>query len=212
MLAICANLLLFGLKYRIAALSCNIALDAEALHSFLRCHHLFHGVRRINHRPQIQVVPLWALQGIKNRSDTQVTDIRNIFVHDEIGPPISASLLRRHYLMNMATIENFKLKLSKRKQELVDRLSSLEHNLRIPEEHSIELLEKAKLETGTLMNIKWEDRDARLLLKINQALDRIQTGSYGTCIMCGQPISLRRLEILPETTICQKCAHQIEDQ
>ena len=37
------------------------------------------------------------------------------------------------------------------------------------------------------------------------ALERIQRGSYGRCVICGEPIPYRRLEVVPETRTCINC-------
>jgi DnaK suppressor protein len=44
------------------------------------------------------------------------------------------------------------------------------------------------------------------LAKIDAALDRIREGSYGQCEGCGEPIAEARLEALPHTTRCIRCA------
>ncbi|OGP74846.1 MAG: hypothetical protein A2Y80_01330 [Deltaproteobacteria bacterium RBG_13_58_19] len=40
---------------------------------------------------------------------------------------------------------------------------------------------------------------------IEEALMRLENGSYGLCESCGQPIEPRRLEIMPETPMCRNC-------
>jgi DnaK suppressor protein len=40
---------------------------------------------------------------------------------------------------------------------------------------------------------------------IEDALMRLENGSYGLCEVCGQPIEPRRLEIMPETALCRNC-------
>lgn len=37
------------------------------------------------------------------------------------------------------------------------------------------------------------------------ALERMQRGSYGRCVICGEPIPYRRLEVVPETRTCIGC-------
>jgi DnaK suppressor protein len=44
------------------------------------------------------------------------------------------------------------------------------------------------------------------LRMIDEAFDRLDTGSYGTCVQCGKPIGSERLEALPSTTTCVACA------
>lgn len=48
---------------------------------------------------------------------------------------------------------------------------------------------------------------ARLeVAQIKQALARIEAGEYGICVDCGEPIRKERLEALPFTVKCIKCA------
>ena len=46
---------------------------------------------------------------------------------------------------------------------------------------------------------------------IDAALDRIQDGSYGRCIQCEGPISKARLNAIPYTPVCIKCAELQEN-
>ncbi len=48
------------------------------------------------------------------------------------------------------------------------------------------------------------------LHRIDEALERIQTGQYGECNDCGKPIPLARLEALPYATLCIKCQTKAE--
>lgn len=52
------------------------------------------------------------------------------------------------------------------------------------------------------------DQKAHLeLQKINEALNRMEHGQYGTCVSCGNKISIKRLEALPYTDRCISCAN-----
>ena len=57
----------------------------------------------------------------------------------------------------------------------------------------------------TLLGPKRQELEA-----IEEALQRLETGSYGLCEVCGQPIEPRRLEIMPETPLCRGCMSQRE--
>lgn len=48
----------------------------------------------------------------------------------------------------------------------------------------------------------------RSIDQIEVALEHIASGSYGTCAQCGQVISEERLQAVPETTLCVRCADQ----
>lgn len=44
---------------------------------------------------------------------------------------------------------------------------------------------------------------------IHAALQRIQSGKYGSCVRCGEDISEERLDVLPHTPLCQDCAREV---
>lgn len=48
-------------------------------------------------------------------------------------------------------------------------------------------------------------RETEILKALDEALERVRTGAYGKCEMCGADISLARLEALPFATLCVKC-------
>ena len=50
------------------------------------------------------------------------------------------------------------------------------------------------------------DAAAAELRQINRALKRMDEGNYGECAVCGQPIDTRRLEVLPYSDRCVRCA------
>lgn len=54
-------------------------------------------------------------------------------------------------------------------------------------------------------------REGRLLYHIDQALERIDDGSYGLCHECGQPISADRLEAVPHARLCINCKMKEEN-
>ncbi len=55
-------------------------------------------------------------------------------------------------------------------------------------------------------------RYSNTLKQIDQALKRIEEGSYGLCEECGDKINDRRLEILPFTLYCASCQERIEKE
>ena len=50
------------------------------------------------------------------------------------------------------------------------------------------------------------DREARELKAIDAALDRITSGTWGTCVTCGKAIAKDRLASIPEAATCVGCA------
>ena len=45
------------------------------------------------------------------------------------------------------------------------------------------------------------------LVEIDAALGRLDDGTYGACVVCGQPIPAARLEVRPTATTCVSCAN-----
>ena len=61
--------------------------------------------------------------------------------------------------------------------------------------------DRATIETEHALELRTRDRQRKLLLKIDQALERIDSGIYGFCEVTGAPISLFRLEARPIATM-----------
>ena len=53
--------------------------------------------------------------------------------------------------------------------------------------------------------LKLKQTDAKILQAIEEALYRMEKGTYGICRDCGEPISLARLEAIPWTRVCISC-------
>ena len=62
------------------------------------------------------------------------------------------------------------------------------------------------LEIGSTL----EEHDARLLVAIDAALQRIEAGTYGKCVNCGAQIPEERLEAMPWATLCIDCKRKEE--
>jgi DnaK suppressor protein len=64
-----------------------------------------------------------------------------------------------------------------------------------------DLADRASVETDRALELRTRDRARKLINKIDQALERIEYGTYGYCEESGEPISLRRLEARPIATM-----------
>lgn len=63
------------------------------------------------------------------------------------------------------------------------------------------MTDRASLETDTSIELRTRDRERKLISKIDEALRRIEDGTYGYCVETNEPISLRRLEARPIATL-----------
>ena len=73
--------------------------------------------------------------------------------------------------------------------------------------------DRATLESERNLTLRIRDRERKLKSKIEEALARIENGTFGICEVCEGDISLQRLEARPVTTLCINCkADQEEDE
>lgn len=49
-----------------------------------------------------------------------------------------------------------------------------------------------------------------MLERVDDALSKIQAGTYGICEACGRNIAVERLETLPHAELCIECQHRLE--
>ena len=71
-------------------------------------------------------------------------------------------------------------------------------------------IDLASSEYTQSMVFRLRDREKFLLKKIDDALSRIEGGTYGICEICEEDISLKRLEARPVTTMCIRCKEEQE--
>lgn len=72
--------------------------------------------------------------------------------------------------------------------------------------------DRASLESDRNFLLRIKDRERKLILKVKEALDRIDNGTFGICDSCGRPISEKRLMARPVTTLCIECKTERENQ
>ncbi|HEY0082823.1 MAG TPA: TraR/DksA family transcriptional regulator [Pyrinomonadaceae bacterium] len=62
------------------------------------------------------------------------------------------------------------------------------------------------------LQLRLGERESQAVADIDQALLRIEEGSYGICQSCGEPISERRLEAVPTARYDAACQSRLEEQ
>lgn len=99
----------------------------------------------------------------------------------------------------------------------------LEDKLRTSRQEMDEIEERLKDKgdyspgTGDPLVVRWEldlalrSRVEDRIEELEEALERLDEGTYGICSHCGRPIDLERLEALPQTDLCIDCARGLEE-
>jgi len=70
--------------------------------------------------------------------------------------------------------------------------------------------DRAALEYDRNFMLSIRDRERKLILKIREALQRIEEGNFGQCEQCGDDIGIERLNARPWTTLCIECKRRQE--
>lgn len=70
--------------------------------------------------------------------------------------------------------------------------------------------DRATRETDRSHELRLRDRDRKLIAKVEEALARIDAGTFGKCESCGAAISPARLRARPVTTFCIDCKREAE--
>lgn len=103
-----------------------------------------------------------------------------------------------------------KAQLEKRKEELEEKLSALSEK-KVPTEQILDVGDQVQsLSMETLM-IALQDSEVEEYNRIVQSLLKIEDGTYGQCIDCGQPISEKRLKSYPNASRCLLCQEMKEE-
>lgn len=110
--------------------------------------------------------------------------------------------------MNKDQIAYFKNKLIQQKMELQEKMTQLRKKLTNMKANQPDILDQSNYLMEMEKEIHAQERYSIRLRQIHRALDRIETGGFGYCEYTGDEIGLRRLEILPFTTVC---VHAMEE-
>ena len=102
-------------------------------------------------------------------------------------------------------LENFRKLLLQQLKELRDKLSGAVEELSEEPEMMPDLSDRATAETDLHFDLRVKERQQKLIDKINEALKRIDDGSFGICERCEEPIELERLKARPIATLCIDC-------
>ena len=65
--------------------------------------------------------------------------------------------------------------------------------------------DRASLESDRNFELRIRDRERKLILKMKEAIQRMDDGVFGICEVCNGPISEKRLMARPVTTLCIEC-------
>jgi len=114
--------------------------------------------------------------------------------------------------MRARELNSFRKLLNERRQELMTEASRTVDGMGENREQFPDPTDRASLEGNRNLMLRIRDRERKLITKIDEALGRIEDGSYGKCEECDQDIGIERLRARPVTTLCIDCKSLQEAQ
>src|SRR5579872_2475518 len=114
--------------------------------------------------------------------------------------------------MNERQVEYFKQKLLNWKEEILRESRETVTHLQAETENHPDVADRASSETDRALELRTRDRERKLIAKIDEALRRIEEGTYGYCEETAEPIGLRRLEARPIATLSIEAQERHERQ
>ena len=112
--------------------------------------------------------------------------------------------------MKKKDIDYFKKLLNERLENLLAEASETVSGMTGEVTNFPDPTDRAALEADRNFMLRIRDREAKLIKKIKEALDRIENDTYGICESCGEDITLKRLKARPVTTQCIECKSKEE--
>ena len=103
--------------------------------------------------------------------------------------------------MNPMMVEYFRQKLIDWKKSLINQSQDTLDDLRQGGLNQPDQIDRASLETDKALELRTRDRARKLISKIDEALKRIEDGTFGYCEETGEPIGVERLEVRPVATL-----------
>lgn len=112
----------------------------------------------------------------------------------------------RRDVMDTIALSKYQEKLLRRRGQILTTVRHLEErNQKVTGQRHFDWLDQAGDENEIRLLDRLSEEYLREMGRIERALGRMSSGTYGFCLACHQPIEERRLDTLPETEFCLAC-------
>ena len=112
--------------------------------------------------------------------------------------------------MNKERLKKFKKIFEAQRNGLLFNDRVVREDFSVCEDDRYDEVDQATTDIEQSMRMRLRNRETLYLKKVNEALKRIEDGSFGLCDECGEDIELRRLEARPTATLCVSCKEEQE--
>jgi len=109
------------------------------------------------------------------------------------------------------TITHFKKILLKEREEILgDVKQTYESSKEMGQDGIQDIADEAANIYNKQILLSLNESERARLQEVDEALDRIGSGTYGICEECGEPIGMKRLEVRPVAKYCVPCLTSLE--
>ena len=115
-------------------------------------------------------------------------------------------------LLRKDKLESFKRELLVRRENLARDLRQATSDFINDDETYTDAIDQASADTDKSIALHIKNRERDILAEIDEALRRIEAGSFGECESCGEAIAEARMRAHPATTLCVDCKTEIESE
>jgi len=115
---------------------------------------------------------------------------------------VQAYVIKRgEQYMSKEQLDHFRKILTSWKQDLMLEVDRTVSHMKDEAANFPDPNDRATQEEEFSLELRTRDRERKLIRKIDEALGRIEDGSYGYCLETGEPIGVKRLEARPVATL-----------
>ena len=107
--------------------------------------------------------------------------------------------------MKQKDIDYYKTLLTNQLEELLSQADDTVTGMTNQKENFPDPTDRAALEADRNFMLRIRDRESKLIKKIKDALQRIESKTFGICEKCGEEISKERIKARPVTAMCIEC-------
>jgi len=113
--------------------------------------------------------------------------------------------------LDKKTLEKFKRILLKEREQIIGEVKQIDESSKeIGQDGIQDIGDEAATIYNKQLLLSLNENERLRLQEVDEALDRIENGTYGICEECGGPISLKRLEVRPVAKYCVPCLTKLE--
>jgi DnaK suppressor protein len=115
------------------------------------------------------------------------------------------AILEKQTTLKQEKMETYKALLTQKINELLSEAGKTVSEMTNGKENYPDPNDRASLESDRNFELRIRDRERKLIMKMQEAIKRIEEGVFGICEVCGGQISEKRLMARPVTTLCIDC-------